>query len=150
MSRRIRVQVEEKWYTVQLEDVLTNPVRALVDGEPVEVEVEGLPATRAAGAPASSLPASAATGPVATTPSPAAGPITVIRAPMLGVIVSVAVNVDDRVPVGAQLCVLEALKLHQAIPAPVAGTVSAIRVRPGQPVTSGQPIVELRPNPDTP
>ena len=33
----------ERWYAVQVDQVRTNPVRVLVDGEAVEIEVEGLP-----------------------------------------------------------------------------------------------------------
>ncbi len=129
MVRRIKVQVEERWYEVQLDDVRTNPVRVLVDGQPVEVEVEGLLLGQE--------PATAAT---AGTPT---GPVTVVRAPMLGVIVSVEVSVGQRVASGDVLYVLEAIKLQQSIRAPVAGVVRAIHVQPGQNVTSGQAIVDL-------
>ncbi len=133
MVRRIKVQVEERWYEVQLDNIRTNPVRVLVDGEPVEVEVEGLPSGRE--------PDTAATTAVsASTPM---GPVTVVRAPMLGVIVSVEVSVNQSVASGDTLYVLEAIKLQQSIRAPVAGVVRAVHVQPGQNVTAGQAIVDL-------
>ena len=133
MVRRMKVQLEGRWYVVQLDDIRASPVRVLVDGEPVEVEVEGLPQSEKP----SSL---AASGVSADTP---AGQVTVVRVPMLGVIVSVAVSVGERVSAGDQICVLEAIKLQQSIRAPVAGVVRAVHVQPGQNVTPGQAIVEL-------
>ena len=70
--------------------------------------------------------------------------VTEVQAPMLGVIVSVAVSVGQQVSAGDQLCVMEALKLQQSIRAPVAGVVRAVRTQPGQGVNTGQVLLELR------
>ena len=129
MARQIRVQIGEQWYVVELDDIRTNPVRTLVDGVPLEVEVEGLPAAQIWGPPvASGVPI---------------GRVTQVRAPMLGVIVSVTVSVGQRVSARDPVCVLEALKLQQSIRAPVAGVVQAVHVQPGQDVSAGQLITEL-------
>lgn len=130
MARRVRVKVGEHWYLVELTDIRLNPVRVLVDGELVETEVEGLPTREVLGPPTGSADS-------------AAGQATLMRAPMPGVIVSVAVRVGQRVSAGDQLCVLEAIKLEQSIRAPVAGIVRAIHVEPSHSVTTGQIIAEL-------
>ncbi len=130
----MKVQIGEQWYAVEMHDIRTNPVRVLVDGVPVEIEVEGLPAAEIPGP-------LAASGVPAGTPM---GQVTEVRAPMLGVIVSVAVSVGQQVSAGDQLCVLEALKLQQSIRAPVAGVVRAVHAQPGQGVIAGQVIAELR------
>jgi biotin carboxyl carrier protein len=135
----MKVQIGEQWYAVEMDDIRTNPVRVLVDGVPVEIEVEGLPAAEVTVQPAASGPA--ASGIEAGTPM---GQVTEVRAPMLGVIVSVAVSVGQRVSAGDQLCVLEALKLQQSIRAPTAGVVRAVQVQLGQGVNAGQIIFELR------
>ena len=133
MARQIKVQIGEHWYVVELDQFVTNPVRALVDGVPVEVEVEGLPAAEISGPPGAS-------GVFAGTLT---GRITEVRAPMLGVIVSVAVKVGQQVSASEPVCVLEALKLQQSIRAPVAGVVRAVHVEPGQEVIAGKVIAEL-------
>ncbi len=130
----MKVQIGEQCYAVEMEDIRTNPVRVLVDGMPVEIEVEGLPAAGIPGPPAAS-------GVLTGAPM---RQVTEVRAPMLGVIVSVAVSVGQQVSAGDQLCVLEALKLQQSIRAPVAGVVRAVQVQPGQGVNAGQVILELR------
>jgi biotin carboxyl carrier protein len=130
----MKVQIEQRWYAVEMDDIRTNPVRVLVDGVPVEIEVEGLPAGEIPGP-------SAASGVLAGTPR---WKVTEVRAPMLGVMISVAVSVGQQVSAGEQLCVMEALKLQQSIRAPAAGVVRAVRVQPGQSVTAGQVLLELR------
>ena len=132
MARRIRVQVDEHWYIVEVDDIRANPVSVLIDGESVEVEVEGLPAGEIPGV----------RSPAASAGTPA-GPVTVVQAPMPGVILSVAVTVSQRVSAGDQLCVLEAIKLEQSIRAPVPGVVRAVHVQPGQSVTAGEAMLEL-------
>jgi len=134
LARHMKVQIGEQWYAVAMDDIRTNPVRVLVDGMPVEIEVEGLPAAE--------IP-----GPLAVSRVPAGtsvGKVTEVRAPMLGVIISVAVSVGQQVSAGDQLCVMEALKLQQSIRAPVAGVVRAVRTQPGQGVNTGQVLLELR------
>ena len=133
MARHMKVQIGAQWFVVELDDVRTNPVWVLVDGVPVEVQVEGLP-------PAEIPGPLAASGVPAGTPT---GQVTEVRVPMLGVIGSVAVSVGQQVSAGDQLCVLEALKLQQSIRAPTAGVVRAVQVQPGQGVNAGQIILEL-------
>ena len=133
MARRMKVQIGEQWYVVELGDIRFNPVRVLVDGVPVELEVAGLPTAAIPETPA-------AAGVSAGT---LAGQTTEVRAPMMGVIASVAVSVGQQVSAGEPLCVLEALKLQQSIRAPVSGVVRAFLVHPGQGVNSGQLIGEL-------
>ena len=133
MARHMKVRIRERWYAVEMDDIHTNPVRVLVDGVPIEIEVDGLPAAEIPGPPAASG--------VRTDAS--IGQVTEVRAPMLGVIVSVAVSVGQEVSAGDQLCVLEALKLQQSIRAPVAGVVRAAHVQPGQGVSAGLVLLEL-------
>lgn len=53
------------------------------------------------------------------------------------------VSVGDTVSEGQTLCVIEAMKLMNEIPADRAGTVKAILVENGQPVEFGQPLFEI-------
>ena len=41
MTKRVRVKIGDKWHQVELSGTLINPIKVLVDGEPVEVLVEG-------------------------------------------------------------------------------------------------------------
>lgn len=53
------------------------------------------------------------------------------------------VEVGDRVVAGQTLLIVEAMKTMNQIPAPSAGTVTAILVEDGQPVEYGEPLVIL-------
>jgi acetyl-CoA carboxylase biotin carboxyl carrier protein len=53
------------------------------------------------------------------------------------------VSVGDTVSEGQTLCVIEAMKLMNEIPADRAGTVKAVLVENAQPVEFGQPLFEI-------
>ena len=53
------------------------------------------------------------------------------------------VSVGDTVSEGQTLCVIEAMKLMNEIPADRAGTIKAVLVENGQPVEFGQPLFEI-------
>jgi len=61
-----------------------------------------------------------------------------IKAPMPGIIVSIAKAVGAQVSVGENLLVIEAMKMENNIAATKAGTIKSINVKPGQEVNSGQ------------
>ena len=128
MAKLIRVKIGDKWHEVEVGDISTNPIRVLVDGEAVEVNVEGLAEAILPAATSSQLPA---------------GRTVQVRSPMPGVIVSVGVKPGQRIAEGDALCILEAIKLQQAIRAPAAGTVQAVHIEPGQSVTAGHALVDL-------
>ena len=60
-----------------------------------------------------------------------------VRAAMPGKVVSVKVKVGDSVSRGQGLLVLEAMKMENEVPAPRAGTMTAIEVAAGQTVETG-------------
>ena len=128
MVKRIRVRIGDKWYEVEVGDISTNPIRTRVDGETVEVNVEGLTEAILPAHTPSQLPT---------------GRTVQVRSPMPGVIVSVGVKPGQSVAEGDALCVLEAIKLQQAIRAPASGTVQAVHIAPGQSVTAGHVLVDL-------
>jgi acetyl-CoA/propionyl-CoA carboxylase biotin carboxyl carrier protein len=62
---------------------------------------------------------------------------------MQGTIVKVLVEVGQEVDAGATVCVLEAMKMENNIVAEKAGTVSEVKVAPGDPVGSGDVVVVI-------
>jgi len=73
----------------------------------------------------------------------AVGDGVVVRAPMQGTIVAIDVSPGDAVPAGAQLLVMEAMKMEHVVTAPVGGIVRTLGVGPGDTVYEGHPIVVL-------
>jgi acetyl-CoA/propionyl-CoA carboxylase biotin carboxyl carrier protein len=65
-------------------------------------------------------------------------------APMQGTIVKIMVNEGDEVKAGDQICVLEAMKMENAIMAHANGKVEAIKVEVGKSVETGATIAVIR------
>ncbi|KAB2849366.1 MAG: acetyl-CoA carboxylase biotin carboxyl carrier protein [Hyphomicrobiaceae bacterium] len=119
----------------------------------IEIEREGLKLRVArAVQPAAHVPAAP--------PAPVAQPVTAaaksdpgahpgcVKSPMVGTAYRAAepgappfIEVGSKVSVGQTLLIIEAMKTMNHIPAPRAGTVSAIMVENAQPVEYGEPLV---------
>lgn len=131
-----------------------------VDGQYYQVEVEctsGAPVITGiapAAAPAAApRPAAAPAAAPAPAPKPAAAPAAPaealaegevpLRAPMPGMIISYNVKVGDRVETGDLVCVLEAMKMQNSLPAPASGVVKAINFEPGASVAKDAVIMVI-------
>src|SRR4051794_18013660 len=66
-----------------------------------------------------------------------------VTVPMQGTIVKVNVAVGDTVEIGQAICTMEAMKMENTIAADVAGTVSEVRVEPGQAVGAGDVVAVI-------
>lgn len=66
-----------------------------------------------------------------------------VKAQMPGKILQVAVKPGDVVQVGANLLLMESMKMELALDASVAGTVKSVKVSPGEMVSQGQLLVEI-------
>lgn len=121
-----------------------------VNGQAYEVEVEevgGAP-TAAPVRAAAPVAAPVAAAPVAAAaPAAKAAPAVVggepVKAPMPGNILDVKVKAGDKVTTGQALCVLEAMKMENEIPAPHDGVVAQVVVTKGATVEAGDVLVTL-------
>ncbi len=128
---RLRVRIEDRWFDVEIDDLDSSPVRVLVDGEPVDVEVRD-----------SHEPAQEKTG----SPSAPVGPppgVRTFRSPMPGAIISVSVKEGDQVVTGDEVCLLESMKMNQSLRADWSGIVKTVHVKAGDQVPHGHPIIDL-------
>jgi biotin carboxyl carrier protein len=64
----------------------------------------------------------------------------VITSPMQGTILRVLVEPGQEIQAGDVVCILEAMKMENAIPAPREGTVSELPIQAGQVVQVGDPL----------
>ncbi len=67
----------------------------------------------------------------------------VCRSPVTGLVIKVNVEPGQVVEAGAQLMVLEAMKMETAITTPYAAIVKAAHVKPGDAVKTGQVLMEF-------
>ena len=131
--RSFNVFVDNQYYQVEVE---------CTSGAPVITGVAPMAAPRPA-APAAApaaAPKPAAAAPAAETL--AAGDIP-LKAPMPGMIISYSVKVGDKVNNGDLICVLEAMKMQNSLPAPASGVVKAINFEPGASVAKDATILVI-------
>lgn len=148
---------------MQVDVQLVRDLAALLDDTNLtEIEVEDgdrkIRVARKAGggAPVYAAPALVAAPPVAapapaTVPTEAAPPSgTVVKSPIVGTAYLSAepgaapfARVGAQVAAGETVLIVEAMKVMNAIPAPVAGTVKSVLVDNGQPVEYDQPLIVI-------
>ena len=115
----------------------------------LEVKVNvGVVRLERAGAAAPAASAAAAEPVAAQSPAPSAGLL--IRSPMVGVFYAAPtedsepfIKEGDHVKKGDTLCVIEAMKLMNEIPAEQDGVITGILVKNGQTVEYGTPLFQI-------
>jgi len=133
--RRFKVFVDDDYYEVGVEEIGGTPIVNYV--QPIQAKTAAPQPAPVASKPAA--PAKPATAPrpaAVTTESPKCATVdgTPLRAPMPGMIVKYEKNVGDTVKIGDTIVILEAMKMENALPAPVAGTIKAINFKSGDSV----------------
>ena len=73
----------------------------------------------------------------------AAGGAVKVTSPMPGTILNVKVSVGQSVKKGDVICVLEAMKMENDIPAPQDGVIASINVQKGASVSAGDVLASL-------
>jgi pyruvate carboxylase subunit B len=136
--REFDVYVDDEYYRVEVSEKGGAP--RIVRSAPVAPAVQP-------SAPAAPNPA-----PVAPAPAPKAAPAaassaegTPVHSPMPGMFVKYEKNVGDKVQVGETVLVLEAMKMYNNIPSPVAGTVASTPFTAGATVGKGDVLIVIAP-----
>ncbi len=111
--------------------------------------ITGLPAAPAPVAPAPPAPVAPAETPAAPA-APAADSGNVIKSPMVGTYYAASspeaapfVKVGDQVGPDTTICIIEAMKVFNEIPAECSGKITDILVEPGAAVEFGQPLFRI-------
>lgn len=135
---KFKFKINNKPYEVDLLDIHSQPITAIVNGEKIDVWLEeatngrkGVPnQTNSIKDPISII-----------TSRNAAGKSTielhqkkVIQSPIPGVVIAINVRSGDQVQQGQELCVIEAMKMKNSIRSPRSGTIKLVNIRLGQAV----------------
>ncbi len=138
---KLRVKIADETFEVEVKDLTARPIIAEVDGEAFEVYPEESAAAVDAVEPGCT-PVPAARPTPAPAPSGMASGKSVL-APIPGVIIAISVKPGDSVTRGQELCVLEAMKMKNAIRASRDGKIAAILVNVGDHVKNSQVLIEF-------
>lgn len=132
---KLKVKIAGRIFEVEIQDLHARPIIALVDGEPVEVRLEEDTAETHPSPTPSAKTKPASSGPTeAPAAANAANGTHKVYAPIPGIIASISVQPGAVVAYGQELCVLEAMKMKNAIRASRAGRIGLIHVSVGQQV----------------
>lgn len=135
------VKIADTTYEVEIDDLNRRPIIARIGAEAFEVTPENGTSIRA-DSPQPAPVSQTATPATGGAPSgPASG--TSIVAPLPGTVTEVNVKVGDIIQSGQQVCVIDAMKMKNAIRATRGGTVASMPITAGQSVTHRQVLVEL-------
>ena len=118
-----------------------------VNGKTYEVDVEEIGGAATAPVVHTAAPVSAPAA-AAPAPAPAAAPAAAgsgkpVAAPMPGTVVSIKVNVGDKVTKDTLVAVLEAMKMENEIFAGMDGTVTGVVASAGASVNSGDTLITI-------
>ena len=131
-------------YKVAVGDIDNGIAQVEVNGTPYKVELEKKETVKVVSAPRpSAAPRTQGGEKVISKPAPTSAGGAQVKAPLPGVVVSIAVKVGDTVKASDTVVVLEAMKMENAIHAGRDGKVASINVNPGDSVLEGAALITL-------
>ncbi len=139
--RRLRLQINGQWYSVQVGDVHQSPVEVMVDDELYLVDLEAATTIPRRRPPAlhqdrkEELPGLRGI---------TQGNAKVIRCPLPGRVIAVNVAKGQVLEPGDEICMLESMKMEQSVRMAHGGTVKSVKVKLSQSVNAGSLLLELQ------
>lgn len=115
-----------------------------VNGTTYEVIVEEVGNVSSTVAPVYSSPVSTSVAPAPKASQNVPGDANKISSPMPGTIIDVKVSLGQAVKKGDVVCVLEAMKMENDIPAPCDGVVTSINTQKGASVAANDLLITLK------
>jgi biotin carboxyl carrier protein len=137
--KRMRVKVNEEWYSVEVGDLYQSPVEVVVDGEPYLIEVGAAAAGDMPTRKPRQQPKQEQPGLRGITQ----GDERTIRCPLPGVVIAVSVTKGQVLEAGDEICVLNSMKMEQSVRMAKGGTVKNVKIKKDQSVTAGAPLIEI-------
>lgn len=141
------LRINGRDYQVEIREITPQQARVAVDGTEYTADLVAIGRARTptvAAVRAMPQPAGAEAPRVAESAAPVpAGSHGNVRAPLPGLVLTVAVREGSVVKAGDTLLVLEAMKMENAVQAPHNGTVRKVFVKDGDSVGEGDPLIEL-------
>lgn len=134
------VNVADKQYEVEIEDIYARPVIARVDGQEFRVSPADGKQLSLEGEPRERKPVSLTQQPRIAGPSASPGEMT---APLPGTVIEVFVRSGDSIEAGQVILVIEAMKMKNSIRSTRAGKVAEVLVSTGQTVAHKQALIKF-------
>ena len=142
--KEYKYKINGNTYKVAVGDIDNGIAQVEVNGTPYKVELEKKETVKVVSAPRpSAAPRTQGGEKVISKPAPTSAGGAQVKAPLPGVVISIAVKVGDTVKASDTVAVLEAMKMENAIHAGRDGKVASINVNPGDSVLEGAALITL-------
>ena len=142
--KEYKYKINGNTYKVAVGDIDNGIAQVEVNGTPYKVELEKKETVKVVSAPRpSAAPRTQGGEKVISKPAPTSAGGAQVKAPLPGVVISIAVKVGDTVKASDTVVVLEAMKMENAIHAGRDGKVASINVNPGDSVLEGAALITL-------
>ena len=132
----MKIRVEKKWYTIEVDSITSDSAVILVDGERFEVKLADVEKT--------SETMREVSDPMSDSVGVRTDDFKEFKSPMPGTIISILVQTGDDVSEGQDICVLESMKMQQTLKSDMAGTIMGTGVSPGDQILDGDVIFLIR------
>ena len=129
MSYSLRVKINDKWFSVKIDSLDSDPVIANVDGEEFHVSLASIQSKNEVDGQSSERNSEKQ----------------IFVSPMPGVVVSILVSIGDEVHSGTELCVIETMKIQQILRSSYDGIVTRINVKESDQIKTGESLLEISP-----
>lgn len=144
--KQYKYRINGTKFNVGVGEQVGNTIHVEVNGTPynVEIDQDGAPVQVAKVASAPKAPAAAPrteSGQKVIAKPAASAASGAVKSPLPGTVMSIAVNVGDKVNAGDTVCVLEAMKMENDIHSEISGTVQKILVNVGDAILEGNEIM---------
>ena len=142
--KEYKYKINGNTYKVAVGDIDNGIAQVEVNGTPYKVELEKKETVKVVSAPRpSAAPRTQGGEKVISKPAPTSAGGAQVKAPLPGVVVSIAVKVGDTVKASDTVVVLEAMKMENAIHAGRDGKVASSNVNVGDSVLEGNVLITL-------
>ena len=147
--KRFELLLNDKAYLVEVTKISKDGALVNVNGTHYEVGIKDLTAGQApqvmrVAAPPPEAPVAASAGqPQAAAAVEKVGGLTIVKAPLPGLIIDVKVKVGDKVKTGDVLLVIETMKMENNVSSPATGTIAEVNVANGESVAEGAPMITI-------
>ena len=146
MSEILKVRVGPRWYRVEIDDINTDPVKVKVNGKEFEIILHDKPEVQSQMAYVEQRMEDSRDSETDRNEKPngiSSKPLRLVESPMPGTVLSISVEIGDYVSPGADVCLLESMKMRQVLRSDIGGIVGSILVVPGESILDGAPILGL-------
>lgn len=146
-SQQVVVKVNGQEFLVEVGDLNTKPIIVVVDGHTYKVEVEDQPIepqpkpTAAGSKPPMEISIQETAQEQTVGPASSTGSGSQVKAPLPGDIVDVNVKPGQLVSKGDSLCIIDAMKMKNAIRSPHDGRIASVEINIGQSVDYGDVLI---------